>query len=273
MSVLNALTGLMAAVEVSVKKDIAAEVKSICDDGFELFSNEMLLLGEKALDLSKAKSGGDALESYKHTFNALLDAMDGVDSLRQYRKDCFDKYSSITGHVLETVLAHKADPTRKIVRARIGDSYIVSERQVLADHRNAASQRYLDGKNEYSKAKQAIAMLSDKEQSKYFKALEDALVELLNLKELRDTAQLEVDKLFQLTQELEQQFGYSFDDNGKKVYPDNGYNQQVRALTKAGRTAYTQLLKVKDMFMIEQHLPDYHKIMAEAAHMFKMPVK
>lgn len=265
---LASIMKLQEAVAVSVKKSEKQVVEKIISDGFCEFSDAMLALECFKTDtLLAAKEGENIYSQPLALYSKIVQATKEMELVRQMRETDKLRYAHLTGFDLDSVVAHKADTSRKVRRATVGETYITQPTiRVEQERRNALRQQYDAGMAVVSRIINTAKDLVDKEKAKLMPLISEAKHELALVREDLDNAEESIKSMFEEVHGLEKEYAYSIID-GKKIYSkESEYNKWYSQTLKEGRTAITEFMSnFKDMHGIDSIIPKDQLVKAVCA--------
>lgn len=250
---MSKLNELMAAVATACIASEEAEISSIITEGQDAFDQEMKSLASTPKDLLLlAKGDGNIYSPAIQIYTRISAAMAEMIDLKHGRTTAAKEYEEYTGFTLESVLAHNAD---KSMRPQRSKSVICP---ILTDLRKKREEFYLSCENQKLQLKVAehkIKHLVESEQQKVMPLLEEARLELNNKEMELSAVSKEIAEITEYCKVLEDEYGYSLNDKGEKVYNKSEYSEMHRAAIKAGRIALAEFKRFEKLSGIESVIP------------------
>ena len=257
---MNALMKLQGAVAKAVVKCDKLDTQRILDEGFEDFSNAMLALCDVPKDLmEQAKLGDNIYSQPLALYSKIQHLASEMVKVKELKAGDFIRYAKLTGHSLQSVIDHKADSSRRVSKAIINGEYISTPLIKQArDARECAIIARDTYEMQLNQAIHQISLLPVNEQKKHNTTISDALLELDNLKIEAFNCEDDLLDLVSEAKEIEKEYSYSFDANGKKVFTkDSEFNKLYSSIIKEGRTSLTEFARFRKLGGIEQVIPLY----------------
>jgi hypothetical protein len=169
--------------------------------------------------------------------------------VKELRNGDLIRYALLTGHTLQSVVDHKADANRRVSKAVGIHTPLIKDARDKRELAVIAKDTY---EMQLNMVMAQISALPIKEQAKHNSTLVEAHTEI----ELLINDVLNCDEhLLDLVEEaknLEREYSYSFDKDGRKVYPkDSEYNREYSSIIKEGRTSLTEFARFRKLGGIE----------------------
>ena len=196
-------------------------------------------------EMLDAKSGEGLLARPNNALKNIEEALIEFARFNKQKEDDYKLYSVLTGNKFSSVIEHKADSSRKVIR----DASVTQPLQRVAqERRNALRDKLEQSSMAINRVVTIYSSLPAELKEEMDEALASARIEMTALNVELVHAEEEVTDLFLQSQELEKQYAYSYVD-GKRVYSREGaMNEWHREILKKGRTAvgdFARFTKIK----------------------------